>query len=273
MKKIIGLIVFSFFAITANASNVDTLEVYSKAMDKTIKNVVITPDTYTKKGEAFSVVYLLHGANGDYKSWLKKAPGIKSYADLYNVIIVCPDGDKTSWYFDSPIDKTMQYETYISKELVSEIDKSYNTKTTSKNRAIAGLSMGGHGALYLAFRHTNVWGVAASMSGGVDIRPFPLNWDISKRLGAYSENKENWENNTVINLVHLLNGKNLKFLFDCGTDDFFYDANKRLHKKLLERNIPHDYIERPGGHTNEYWRNSIEYQMLFLNNFLNKTHE
>ncbi|WP_372743974.1 alpha/beta hydrolase [Lutibacter sp.] len=273
MKKIIGLVVFYFIVITVSASNIDTLTVYSKSMNKEIKNIVITPDSYTKKGAAFSVVYLLHGAGGDHKAWIGKAPSIKEYADKYNVIIVCPDGEKTSWYFDSPIDETMQYETYITKELVSEIDKSYKTLPTNKNRAISGYSIGGHGALYLAFKHPDIWGATASMSGGVDIRPFPLSWDISKRLGVYAENPQVWESNTVINLVYLLNGKNLKILFDCGVDDFFYDANVRLHKKLLERNIPHDYTERPGGHTNIYWRNSIDYQMLFFNKYFNKTLE
>ncbi|MFT6066041.1 MAG: S-formylglutathione hydrolase FrmB, partial [Polaribacter sp.] len=84
--------------------------------------------------------------------------------------------------------------------------------------------------------------------------------EISKRLGVYSDNQDNWENNTVINLVYLLDQKNLKLIFDCGVDDFFYDANKRLHKKMLERKIPHDYIERPGKHNIEYWTNSIKYQ-------------
>lgn len=268
MNKSIGcLLIFISLSCSVFASKVDTLQVYSTSMNKTIKNVVITPDSYSSKRNSYSVVYLLHGAGGDHKAWLGKAPAIKKYADDYNVIIVCPDGDKTSWYFDSPVDATMQYETYISKELVAEVDKSYNTIAKKENRAIAGYSMGGHGALYLAFKNIDVWGAAASMSGGVDIRPFPLQWDIAKRLGDYSENPENWENNTVINLVHLLNGKNLKILFDCGVSDFFYDANVRLHKKMLERNIPHDYIERPGGHTNKYWENSIKYQMVFFNDF------
>lgn len=263
----IGLIFFLSISTFSYASRIDTLVVHSSVMDKDIKNVVITPDSYSEKGKAFSVIYLLHGAGGDHKDWLKKAPEIKTYADFYDVIIVCPDGYKTSWYFDSPVDPTMQYETYISKELISAMDTSYNTKSNKENRAITGLSMGGHGALYLAFKHHDIWGVAGSMSGGVDIRPFPLRWEISKRLGTYAENPGNWESNTVINLVHLLDGKNLKFLFDCGVDDFFYDANKRLHEKLVERNIPHDYIERPGGHTKTYWRNSIKYQMLFFNDF------
>ncbi|MDO7171578.1 alpha/beta hydrolase [Mariniflexile sp. AS56] len=269
MKRVIGFIGVFFLTLTLFASNIDTLVVYSNAMQKDIKNVVITPSSYKKKGVPYSVVYLLHGAGGDHKAWLGKAPDIKAYADQYNVIVVCPDGHKTSWYFDSPVDANMQYETYVSKELVSEIDKSFNTKADKKHRAITGYSMGGHGALYLAFRHTDIWGVAASMSGGLDIRGFPLQWEIAKRLGVYGENPETWDQNTVINLVHLLNGKNLKFLFDCGIDDFFYDANVRLHKKLLEQRIPHDYIERPGAHTNTYWANSIKYHMLYFNDFFN----
>lgn len=269
MKTTLNIAILFLFVITTYASNVDTLVVYSKSMNKEIKNVVITPDSYLKKGKAYSVVYLLHGAGGNHEAWLEKAPKIKAYADLYDVIIVCPDGHKTSWYFDSPIDATMQYETYISKELVTEIDKSYKTLANNKNRGITGYSMGGHGALYLAFKHPDIWGVVSSMSGGVDIRPFPLQWEIAKRLGPYAENPKNWEDNTVVNLVYLLNGKNLKILFDCGVDDFFYDANVRLHSKLLERNIPHDYIERPGGHTNKYWKNAIKYQMVFFDGFFN----
>ena len=271
MKKSISFVVLVFFGMSAFASKVDTLVVYSISMNKSIKNLVIAPDSYATKDNSYSVVYLLHGAGGDYKDCLKKMPDIKKYADDYNVIIVCPDGNKTSWYFDSPIDASMEYETYVSEELVSQIDKSYKTLANNKHRAISGLSMGGHGALYLAFKHSDVFGVAGSMSGGVDIRPFPLRWEIAKRLGDYSENPENWEKNTVINLLHLLNGKNLKFLFDCGVDDFFYDANVRLPKKLLERRIPHDYIERPGGHTNAYWANSIKYHMFYFNDFFNNS--
>ncbi|WP_066219981.1 alpha/beta hydrolase [Formosa haliotis] len=277
MKNVI--VVFSMFCMTISvyAAKVDTLLVRSHVMNKTIKNVVITPDLYTANKQAYPVVYLLHGAGGNHKAWLGKSPQIKDYADEYNVIIVCPDGDKTSWYFDSPIDDTMKYETYIAKELVLKIDQTYHTRSDAKFRAITGYSMGGHGALYLAFKHQDVWGATASMSGGVDLRPFPLRWDIAKRLGTYAENKTVWEDHSVINMTHLLDGKQLKILFDCGVDDFFYDANVRLHKKLVQRNIPHDYIERPGGHTNAYWANSIQYQMLFFSNYFknskNNVHE
>ena len=68
-------------------------------------------------------------------------------------------------------------------------------------------------------------------------------------------------------MVYLIGGSDLKLIFDCGTSDFFYDANKRMHQKLLERNIPHTYIERPGGHNADYWREALKYQVLFMSEF------
>lgn len=271
-KKTIMKIKFLFLflilkSLNIQAASVDTLKIKSFAMNKLISNLIILPEAYTNNGNKFSVLYLLHGAGDDYKGWVSKVPAIKEYADLYNFIIVCPDGEGTSWYFDSPIDPKMQFETYISKELIRTIDQKYSTLPQKNDRAITGLSMGGHGALYLALKHPDIWGAAGSMSGGVDFRSFPNNWDIAKRLGSYAENKDVWEKNTVINMLDLLKGQDLKIIFDCGTDDFFYDANRRLHLAMLEKKIPHDYTERPGAHDWNYWTNAIKYQLLFFDSF------
>lgn len=263
--KVILLIIFAS-AFTAKAAQIDTLMVESE-MGKTLPNLVILPDSYADNGQSYPVLYLLHGAGANFSNWLRKVPKLEEYVDQYNYIIICPDGGVTSWYFDSPIDDSMQYETYIAEELVTAVDKNYRSIKNRNARAIAGLSMGGHGAFYLAFRHQDVWGAAGSTSGGLDIRPFPLNWDISKRLGSYADNQSVWEKNTVINSIYLLDKNSLKLIFDCGTDDFFYDANCRMHAKLLERNIPHDFTTRPGGHTRDYWSNSIKYQLYFFNDF------
>lgn len=262
-----GILCLSFFHL--NASTVDTVETYSPSMDKNIKAVVIKPDNYDAK-EALPVVYLLHGYSGDYKNWIEKVPEISSYADELEIIIVCPDGNFNSWYFDSPENPDLKFETYISKELVSWIDKCYKTIPSPKGRAITGLSMGGHGALYLAFKHQDVFGAAGSMSGGVDLRPFPDNWELDEKLGSYAKHPARWDQHSVINLVYLLHSNGLALIFDCGTSDFFYQVNINLHNKLLERNIPHDFITRPGGHTWEYWSNSIQYQLMFMHNFFEK---
>ena len=260
------------FANALQAATVQRLIAPSKSMNRDIPVVVITPDGYTGQTQ-YPVLYLLHGYSGNQEDWITKVPEIKDYADQYKFILVCPDGGFFSWYFDSPVDKNFNYETYVAKELVEWVDDNFKTIKSREGRAITGLSMGGHGALYLAFRNQNVFGAAGSMSGGVDIRPFPNNWELSECLGTYAENPENWEKNTVINLVYKLSPGSLKITFDCGTDDFFYKVNCLLHEKLLERNIPHDFTVRPGGHTWEYWANSIAYQAVFFHHFFEQTDE
>jgi S-formylglutathione hydrolase FrmB len=265
--KFLGVILLAVtFQQATYAAIVDTVDTYSPSMKKTIKAVVITPDNYAN-AQALPVVYLLHGYGGNYADWITKSKGFEKAVDQYQMIIVCPDGGIGSWYWDSPVDASFKYETYVSKELVSWIDSKYKTIKDRRGRGITGLSMGGHGGLYLSLKHQDVFGAGGSMSGGVDIRPFPNNWDMAKRLGAYAEHSENWEKYTVMNMLNLLSPNSLALIIDCGTEDFFYKVNENLHQQLLYRNIPHDYITRPGAHNWNYWSNSIQYQLLFMNNY------
>ena len=252
-----------------HAAVVDTVVTYSNSMKKQIKAVVITPDNYATANQ-LPVLYLLHGHSGNYADWITKAKGFEKYSDLFNMIIVCPDGGYSSWYWDSPVDSAFKYETYVSKELVQWIDGKYKTIKDRAGRGITGLSMGGHGALYLAIKHQDVFGAAGSMSGGVDIRPFPDGWDMYKRLGTYATNPQNWEKHTVINMLHLLKPKSLSIMIDCGVGDFFFAVNKKLHEELAYRNIPHDFITRPGEHNWPYWNNAIGYQLMFMNDFFRR---
>ncbi len=245
--------------------------VHSNAMNKDINVTVVVPEGYyknikSKRAEALPTVYLLHGFSGNNTEWdqLGKASAL---ADTYNVIIVMPDGGYDSWYWDSPVNPQNRYETFVAEEVVQYIDSTHKTVANRSGRAIAGLSMGGHGALYLAIRHQDTFGAAGSMSGGVDIRPFPKNWGMSKWIGSIEENPQNWEQYTVYNMVDQLKPGHTKLIIDCGVDDFFYKVNCNLHNKLLEAGIPHDFYVRPGAHNWTYWRNSIKFQMLFFHNF------
>ena len=267
MKKAFCTLFLMFVFFSAEAAKIDTIQVFSPSMNKNIKTCVITPDDYKKSNKKLQVVYLLHGYSGNYASWAKDFKDVGKQVDQYGFIIIGVDGNFSSWYFDSPIDPTFKYETYVIKELVPFVDKNYKTIASREGRAISGLSMGGHGALYLSFRHQDVFGAAGSMSGGVDIRPFPENWDIKKRLGTITEFPENWEKNTVTNMLELVKDNKLKLIIDCGVDDFFMDVNRELHNKMLALKINHDYIERPGKHNIEYWENSLKFQLLFFDNF------
>jgi S-formylglutathione hydrolase FrmB len=262
---IVWLICGSLFA-----ADVDTVDTFSPSMNKSIKAVVITPEGYKKSKKRFPVVYLLHGYGSNYSHFIKAIPELKDHSDKFNQILVCPDGAIGSWYFDSPIDPDYKYETYISSELTNWIDEKYNTIASRAGRGITGFSMGGHGALYLAFKHQDIFGVAGSMSGGVDFRPFPRNWEIYKRLGTYQNFRENWEKYTVINMIDLLKPNSLDLIVDCGTEDFFYQVNLNFHEKLLQSKIPHEFIIRPGAHNWPYWRNSVVYQLFFMSRYFER---
>lgn len=270
MKRREMLLSFVLFilAVTVQAARVDTVMVKSPSMKKEVKVVYVLPDKAIDK-KACPVIYLLHGHGGNARSWVELKPELLQIADEKGIIFVCPDG-KASWYWDSPKDSTFRYETFISSELVKYTDDHYATIPDRKSRAISGLSMGGHGALWNAIRHKDVFGAAGSMSGGVDIRPFPKNWGMSKQLGEYDDNKAVWDAHTVINQLDKLENGDLALIIDCGEDDFFLEVNKDLHNRLLAKKIDHDFITRPGGHTGTYWNNSIDYHILFIDKFFKK---
>lgn len=269
MKKTFLNILFLLLTLSVVGQQVSVVNVYSESMQKEIANTVILPENYSSE-KAYPVLYLLHGYAGDHGEWLRVIKKtLPQECSKYNMIVVCPDGHN-SWYWDSPIDPKMKYDTYVSRELVSYIDSKFSTVKSLKGRAVTGLSMGGHGGLWLGINHPDIFGACGSMSGGVDIRPFPNNWEMSKRIGKQKNEKENWEDYTVINQLHKIEPNSLAIIIDCGYEDFFYKVNEKLHEKMLYLNIKHDYYTRPGGHKAEYWENAIDYQLLFFNKFFNK---
>ena len=252
MKKLLLITLFLGWAALSFAAKVDTLLIKSPSMNKDVKVVVVTPDVALgKKALACPVLYLLHGYGGNAKTWIGIKPNLPQIADEKGMIFVCPDG-KNSWYWDSPLNPSYRYETFISSELVKYIDEHYKTIADRKGRAITGLSMGGHGAMWNAIRHKDIFGGAGTTSGGMDIRPFPKNWEMSKQLGDYDSNKEVWDNHTVINLIDGLENGDLAIIIDCGESDFFLKVNQNLHHRLLEKKIDHDFITRPGAHNGHY---------------------
>lgn len=269
-KKLLLLVCLFLLAVPFYAAEVDTLMVHSPSMGRDIQVVVISPDAANgKKAVACPVIYLLHGFSGNAKSWVSLKPELPKIADEKGIIFVCPNGGD-SWYWDSPTNPSYRYETFTSTELVQFTDKHYKTIADRRARAIAGLSMGGHGALWNAIRHKEVFGAAGSMSGGVDIRPFPLNWNMANQLGEFAHNKKRWDEHTVINQIDKIENGDLAIIVDCGEADFFLNVNKDLHNRLLARKINHDFITRPGGHSGKYWSNSVDYQILFFDKFFKK---
>ncbi len=249
----------------------DTIAVYSPSMKRTINAVVAKPQDYTAKSSAekrYPSIYIIHGFSDNHARW-GRSLNLDSVATANDCIIICPDG-QNSWYWDAPIDSTMQFETFITRELVPHIDNNYRTIPSPALRAITGQSMGGHGSMFLAMRHPDIFGNAGSMSGGLDIRPFPNNWLMKERLGEKNANLDSWTLHSAINQIDRIKNGDINIIIDCGTKDFFLEVNRNFHKALLDAKIDHDYIERSGGHTWPYWLNAIKYQLLFFRNNFDK---
>lgn len=257
--------VFLYLVTLVHAAKVDTVMIHSNAMNKKVQAVIIVP----QENKKYPVVYMLHGYDGNAKSWINVKSDLPRIADEKGIIFVCPDG-KNSWYWDSPKNPFYRYETFISYELIKYIDSHYQTIANRRGRAITGLSMGGHGAMWNALRHKDIFGAVGSTSGGLDIRPFPNNWNLDKQLGKETDNRDIWEKYTVINQIDNLKNGDLAIIFDCGYADFFFEVNNSFHNKLLKYRIDHDFLVRSGGHTSEYWNNSIDYQILFFKKFFDK---
>ena len=266
MKKLLLLFLLMATIASCHAGRTEDVKVFSPSMNRDIDVTVTYP---TKDKKPCPVVYLLHGAFSDHHAWLKIKPDLAHIADSLHMIFVTPEAYNT-WYFDSPQHKNVRYETFLSSELVKYIDQHYRTIPDRQHRAITGLSMGGHGALHTAMRHKDVFGAAGSTSGGVDFRPFPQNWYIKDELGEMAANKKVWDEHVVVNNIDRIQNGDLALIFDCGEGDFFLEVNKDLHKRLLGRGIDHDFITRPGAHNNQYWANSIDYQLLFFYKFFQR---
>ena len=269
MKKFILLLSFTISFSIFSFAAVDTVSIYSQAMHRNIKAVVIKPDSYRKEKD-FAVVYLLHGAYGNYQNWIKKVPALQTYANLYRMLIVCPDGASNSWYFDSPIDSSYKFETHVSTEVPAYIDANYKTKKDRKYRAIAGLSMGGHGAIFIAFRHSETFGACGSMSGALNVEAITEGYDVPTRLGDPKTNKAIYHDFSALTAIEKYPKDSLAIIVDCGLQDFIIGMSKATHEKMVKLKIPHDYIERPGKHDWPYWANAVQYQLLYFKNFFEK---
>lgn len=250
----------------ANRACVQTVQFKSQLVNAALPYRVIVPAKYTLKKEEqqrYPVIYLLHGFSGHYDNWISKTK-LAEYANAYNFIIVTPEGND-SWYTDSASVPTARYESYILQELIPDVQRRYRTIETREGRAIAGLSMGGYGALKFGVKHAEMFAFVGSLSGALDaaawtendLRNFgeALPRSVMETFGpAGSETRAA---NDLMKLVHEFPAARLSqlpyFYLDCGTEDGLLSFSRKLADLLRERKIPHEYRELPGTHNWVYW--------------------
>ncbi len=281
------------------------------------KHVVVhLPASYQNASvRRYPVAYYLHGLTGSETNWTKNGRLDSTAAVLEasggpELILVMPDGDD-GWYLNwiatdsydgcvaekraesaSYCVQSANYADYVARDIVAFIDGKYRTKAAREHRGIAGLSMGGFGALKLALQYPTVFAAAASHSGVVspllngltrDDNPiyatkidssFMMNrgfrLSFLKALGA---DVAIWSANDPAALVRALHQSKtaLPALYiDCGTEDNLITQNRALHRDLETLKVPHQYHEHPGAHTWSYWRQHSDESLAWLASIIGK---
>jgi S-formylglutathione hydrolase FrmB len=301
-------------AAAATPSRVAHERFHSEALGVDKAVVIYLPRGYdSQPARRWPVFYYLHGLGGNETNWTQNGK-LDAAADQLGLaaIVVMPDGDD-GFYVDSaskidydacmkdgtglflpdrePHDTTCvrarNYETYIAKDLVGWVDAHYHTLARRDGRAVAGLSMGGFGAMELAMRHPDEFAAAASHSGAIALlykgpRPFApgkteifsdvAGWGAAAGpIGAWIQRVfgtdiADWKAHDVVELAGKLGPGKLALYFDCGTEDDFalQDNLQYVHEALTARHIDHEYFLGPGKHDFAFWSARLPHSLAFL---------
>lgn len=250
------------------SQRVSTEELNSRLMGRKMPYRVILPEAYWSKSETgrrFGVIYLLHGLTGHFDNWTDRTQLIDHSAD-YDLIIVTPEGEN-GWYTDNLTKDGQMYESYVIKELIPEIDKRYRTIDRKDHRAIAGLSMGGYGALKFGLKYPDVFSVAGSFSGALgaaSVTEKEIPGAIGRTIDAIfgPAGTETRKANDLFDMIRRATPDKIKsypFLYlDCGAEDLLFQNNRDFADLLLEKKVPHEFRYRPGSHNWKYWNEQVE---------------
>ncbi len=267
---------FTFGPLKVQDENLD-----SKLMGREMPFRVILPMGYEDTANAakrYPVVYLLHGLTGSHRNWTDLAK-LAEYAKPLGAIIVTPEGEN-GWYTDGATNANDKYESYMTKELIPVVDKRFRTLADKKNRAMAGLSMGGYGALKFGMKYPELFSVVGSFSGALGAATFPVTERSPASMRSLTviygaADSETRQDNDIFKMVREISPEKIKalpFLYiDCGTEDFLFQNNRDFVDLLIQKKVPHEYRQLPGGHTWPYWNKQVqEFLTLADRKFRNK---
>jgi len=245
---------------------VETVRFESKLVNTTLPyNVILPADYDTSRTTRYPVLYLLHGLTGHYNDWISRT-NVADYAAEYRIIVVMPEGND-SWYTDSATVTTDKYESYILQELLPDVQQRYRTIEARYGRSIAGLSMGGYGAIKFGLKSPSTFVFAGSMSGAFGVTKLteeevPESWKESLKLLGPAGSETRLANDIFEILGKLTPariGSLPYFYFDCGTEDspLIFPYNRELAALMFEKKIPHEFRQMPGDHSWAYWDRQV----------------
>src|SRR5258705_3152837 len=248
--------------------DVETIQFKSELIGQFLPYNALLPVGYAESSKRYPVLYLLHGLFGRYDDWATRT-NLAQYATNYDVIIITPEGHD-SWYTDSAGAATDKYESYFIRELIPDVDARFRTIKDRRARGVAGLSMGGYGALKYGLKHPEQFAFAASISGALDPATRTddnpgFAWDILRpSINAVfgPRSSQTRITNDLHQIARGLSASQIASLpylyFDCGLEDGFLATNRELADILLSKKIPHQFRQLPGEHTWAYWDQQVQ---------------
>lgn len=247
---------------------------HSSALGRDMKYRVLLPQDYATSQRRYPVLYLLHGLGGDYTDWTTRS-NVAEYSRTLPLIIVMPDGNN-GWYTDST---EGAFETYLTTDVPADVVKKFRTVNSRYGRAIAGLSMGGYGALKAALKRPAQFAVAGSFSGALNVT---REGELERLIGGGEAERtrrifgpgasEARKQNDVFALAAALKPAGAPYLYiDCGiADNGLIDANRDLVAAIHKSGAAYEYHEVAGGHSWDYWDRRIrEFLPLLMRKLAN----
>lgn len=296
IKIIIKWLVLSFLLITLPLAAEESRKsgkvlkgeiLKSEILGRDVRYSLYLPPGYEEnKKQKYPVVYLLHGMPGRPQDgdtdWIKYAKADRIVDQAINsgtippLILVMPDAGKT--FYINNYSGEVRYEDMFIDELIPHIDASYRTHSSLKHRSIAGLSMGGFGALTLALRHPDLFSGCVALSAAirssehiVDMKEMAYESFYGSILGPglVGDDRVNdtWKSYSPLYLFKTLPSEQLKktrWYIDIGDDDYLHEGNDQLHTLLRNRAVLHEYRVRDGSHNWSYWASGLEDGLIFL---------
>jgi len=267
--------------LCAATGRVECNSLPSRFVHRAVRYCVMLPPAFdTVKTRHFPILYLLHGLGDNEQFFIHSGEwnlveDMREKGELQDFLIATPDGDR-SFYINAK-DGKERYEDFLVQEFFPFIEKHYRVSPGRAHRAISGISMGGYGALHLAFRHPQLFSAASAHSAAL-IEKLPVSLggaalqssqpDRARIFaGAFGSPPEPtyWNQESPITLARTANLTGLKIYFDCGDqDDYGFDAGAAaLHKVLTARRIAHEYHLYPGRHDASYFAAHLQASLEF----------
>jgi S-formylglutathione hydrolase FrmB len=265
-------------ARAAGTGRAECVSLSSKILARDVPYCVLLPPSYdAEKTRRYPILYLLHGL-GDNDQFLIHSGGMNLIEDLWEqkqlaeFLIVTPAAG-ASFYINSH-DGKRRYEDFFLQEFLPGVEKRYRAEAGRASRGIAGISMGGYGALHIAFRHPQLFAAVGAHSAALIERlpnitePNSQQVSMLRVLGsAFGSPFDGafWIQNDPVTIARTANLAGLKIYFDCGSeDDYGFESGAQaLDKLLTSRKIPHEFHLYPGGHDWTYFAEHLPAMLSF----------